>query len=416
MKGSTRSIILVLAAALLLSPLALQAQGELTLESLAERVGILQIGHNRQERDLSQQLDRIRKLEAEVRSLKGAAATPTRPGTTTPMPPATHTPTATPRPTRTPTPKPTATPEPNSLLRVGVANLFREYNMYKGMTIEVSGQVEKKSNDRVELYVPGWFSYFVCRLSQNEKNLPLVLRNRQSVILRGNSIYKESNTVYLRNCSFVSPTSVELTHMYGTRVASTATAQSVNATATIKAQKTLRAKRATQEAARATSSAITATARAAATKRASVRATATPRPRATAVPVAGSAYRDKVIVILTGDGTGWDIASAMYTLSDAFTRAGQQPALLLDDTWKIEVTVAVATLQMNYNDAKELKPPTNLRQFHNLLIEGLAYCDMAGDQIIRGLDELDADALEDSVGLIELCSEILTRAAEDPNW
>ncbi|MCY3903530.1 MAG: hypothetical protein OXF76_10245 [Caldilineaceae bacterium] len=38
MKGNAKYLLLLLAAALLLSPLALQAQGEITLESLAEKV------------------------------------------------------------------------------------------------------------------------------------------------------------------------------------------------------------------------------------------------------------------------------------------------------------------------------------------------------------------------------------------
>ncbi|MDE0070224.1 MAG: hypothetical protein OXO48_10950 [Caldilineaceae bacterium] len=351
------------------------AQGALTLESVANR---------------------LNRTNARVSTIETAIA---------------PTPTNTPKPTRMPRPtlQPTATPEPNSLLRVGVSNLFREYSMYKGMTIEVSGQVEKKNNDRVELYVPGWFSYFVCRLSPDEKNLPLVLKNRQSVILRGNSIYKESNTVYLRNCSFVSPTPVELTHMYGTRVATTATAQSVKATATIRAQKTRRSEQATKESARSTRSAVTATARAAATKRAEVTPTATPQTSETH-------YRKEVARILTGDGLGYDVASSIARIGDAFTRAGRNPSLILNDQWRIEVVLSTESLKMSYNDAKKLKPPISLRNFHNLMIEGLSYCNLATGKITKGIDNLDADLIEEAANLIELCGAMVGQAGADPNW
>lgn len=371
-------------------PAILLAQDELTLESLAGRVESLLSGQNELK-------ERMAAVETQI------APTPTKT-----RPPATITldATATPSPTR----GPTTTPKPESLLRIGVSDLFREYSIYRGMTIEVSGQVEKKKNDRVELHVPGWFSYFVCLLSPEEKNLPLVLKNRQSVILRGNNVYKESNTVFMRDCSFVSPTPVELTHLYGTRVATTATAQSVKATATIRAQKTRRAERATQEAARSTRRAATATARAKATKQAE--GTPTPIVRQSGQNV----YRSEIARIVFEDPLGYDVASALSILGDAFTRAGDNPFLFMDDQWKIEVALAIGSLSMSYDEARKLNPPSNLKAFHNLVIEGLSYCDLAGDQMVEGIDELDADALEDAVGLIELCGALLERAAADPNW
>ena len=127
--------------------------------------------------------------------------------------------------------------------------------MYEGMTFEVSGEVIKKWDNRVELDVPGWLSYFICWLSPDQENLPLVLKNRQRVVLLGENVSKESNTVSMRGCVFVSPSPVELGHLSGTRVASTATARSVEATATAKTQKTRRSEMATQEAVKATATA-----------------------------------------------------------------------------------------------------------------------------------------------------------------
>ncbi|MDE0431271.1 MAG: hypothetical protein OXH98_16025 [Caldilineaceae bacterium] len=406
MKGSTRYLVGIVIVLLGLSlPTILLAQDEITLESLARKVETLFTGQD----DLKARMAAVETQIAPTQTKARPSATITPDAAATKKARAAlaqEKATATPRPTL----GPTFTPEPESLLRVGVEDFFREYSMYKGMTIEVSGEVEKKKNDRVELHVPGWFSYFVCWLSPDEKNLPLVLKNRQSVILRGNDVYKESNTVYMRNCSFVSPTPAELTHLYGTRVATTATAQSVEATATIKAQKTRRAERATQEAARSTRRAATATARAKATKRA----------EGTPTPIAHQSgektYRAEISRIVFEDPLGYDVANALSILGDAFTRAGDNPFLFMNDQWKIEVALAIGSLSMSYDEARKLKPPSNLKAFHNLVIEGLSYCDLAGDQMVEGIDELDADALEDSVGLIELCGALLERAAADPNW
>ena len=188
------------------------AQGTLTLEGLANR---------------------LNRTDARVAAIETAIA-PTL--TPTPRPTRTPRPTYTPRPTATR--KPTLTPTPiASKFRVSADQIFTDYSMYEGMTVEVSGEVIKKSDNWVELHVPGWFSYFICWLSPNQENLPLVLKNRQYVVLQGDDVSKHGNTVSMKSCTFVSPSPVELNRLNATRVASTATARSVKATATVKAQK-----------------------------------------------------------------------------------------------------------------------------------------------------------------------------------
>ena len=215
------------------APQLIRASEGVTLEELAERIDILFRGQ-------SNFNERISVIETRM--------APTVTKTRRPDP----TPTK-----QQPTPTPTAfsTPTPAPLLRVSAEHLFADYKMYEGMTFEVSGEVIKKWDNRVELDVPGWLSYFICWLSPDQENLPLVLKNRQRVVLLGENVSKESNTVSMRGCVFVSPSPVELGHLSGTRVASTATARSVEATATAKTQKTRRSEMATQEAVKTTATA-----------------------------------------------------------------------------------------------------------------------------------------------------------------
>lgn len=355
------------------------AQGTLTLENLAER------------------LNRTDTRVAALETVTAPTATKTR------------------RPTATATkrkPAPTATvfrtPTPEPLLNLDVEDVFDDYLKYEGMALEVYGKVIRREDDSVELHVSGWFTYFVCWLSPDHENLPLVLDMRQEVVLRGENLGKENNTVFMTDCLFIWPSPSDLKRQYAARVASTATARSVEATQTVKAQKTRAARQATRRSA-------TATAQARMTMTAQARPTATRRPDATPIP-GNSNYRDKVELILVGDGKGYDVGTALSTLGDAFTRAGRDATLLLNDAWKIEVALAVAVLQVNYEDARKLNPPANLRKFHNLMVEGLSYCDLAGDQLLKGVDNVDADALEDGVGLIQLCTGMLERASTDPNW
>ena len=215
------------------APQLIRASEGVTLEELAERIDILFRGQS----DFNERISVIEtRMAPTVTKTRRPDPTPTK---------------------QQPTPTPTAfsTPTPAPLLRVSAEHLFADYKMYEGMTFEVSGEVIKKWDNRVELDVPGWLSYFICWLSPEQENLPLVLKNRQRVVLLGENVSKESNTVSMRGCVFVSPSPVELGHLSGTRVASTATARSVEATATAKTQKTRRSERATQEAVKATATA-----------------------------------------------------------------------------------------------------------------------------------------------------------------
>ena len=217
------------------APQLIRASEGVTLEELAERIDILFRGQS----DFNERISVIEtRMAPTVTKTRRPDPTPTK---------------------QQPTPTPTAfsTPTPAPLLRVSAEHLFADYKMYEGMTFEVSGEVIKKWDNRVELDVPGWLSYFICWLSPEQENLPLVLKNRQRVVLLGENVSKESNTVSMRGCVFVSPSPVELGHLSGTRVASTATARSVEATATAKTQKTRRSERATQEAVEATATAKT---------------------------------------------------------------------------------------------------------------------------------------------------------------
>ena len=193
-----------------------------------------------------------------------------------------------------------------------------------------------------------------------------------------------------------------------------------NRTATASALATQRAPAAaTLEAVKARAT-VTAIARVTATARATAPVIATRRPtrKPTATPnVRGeSAYRNEIERILVGDGLGYDMESALERISSLFSRAAKNPALMLNNEWKIEVTLTLAVMRQSYQDVRKLKPPNNLKQYHNYLVEGLSYCNLATDYIARGIDNFDADALEDGGGLVDLCAVMIEMAAADPNW
>ncbi|MXY96037.1 MAG: SH3 domain-containing protein [Caldilineaceae bacterium SB0664_bin_27] len=143
--------------------------------------------------------------------------------------------------------------------------------------------------------------------------------------------------------------------------------------------------------------------------------TATSKPTSTPTPdvLKEYAYRASIGEIFVSD---WGIAESMELIGDLFIEAGENPLLMLSDDWKTRVGIAMAALKVAYEDIQGLTPPENLKRFHDLTVDALSYCDAAIDQLAAGIDNFDIDSLEVGAGLLDLCSEKLDLAVNDPNW
>ena len=206
------------------------------------------------------------------------------------------------------------------------------------------------------------------------------------VILRGTGQRKGMGLIYIRECVLVDPSSPAPVPTRTIRPSSTPTPIP--------------------------------TTEAGATQRARYNARATERARGTPTPDSSNeqAYRREIAAAIVGDGSGWDVATALATLGDAFTQAGENPILILNYQWRIEVAVGVVALTQSYQNVRKLNPPDELEGFHNYVVEGLWYCDHAAGLITRAVDDMDDDALQDAVEYIELCGAMIQQALADPNW
>ena len=94
------------------------------------------------------------------------------------------------------------------------------------------------------------------------------------------------------------------------------------------------------------------------------------------------------------------IATGLERFGPLFTnpRIGQ-------DDWTIQVAAAIATIRLGHEKMTELSPPPDLVDLHFRIIDATGDCSEATDYMARGIDNIDASALEESVRLLGTCTQ-----------
>ena len=146
----------------------------------------------------------------------------------------------------------------------------------------------------------------------------------------------------------------------------------------------------------------------------------TPEPTVTLQPTATdtsirtadkeSLYRENVGLILAF------LAVAFSEISFLSSQVTETPAIILTEQWQTDMLVQLGSIRMSYNDTLEFDPPANLVDFHSMFIEGLSHCDAAVDKFTYGIYELDVNSVEEGNALFAICGDLMSQAANDPNW
>ncbi len=114
--------------------------------------------------------------------------------------------------------------------------------------------------------------------------------------------------------------------------------------------------------------------------------------------------------------------SAIGDVGQLFSEAGVDPTLLFDTGWITDVAVQFAILQQIGIDAQSLDPSPRQAHIHDLWLETNRLTGLAIDDITRGVDNLDPDAINTGAARISYASNLVddTTAAivaffADPN-
>lgn len=109
-----------------------------------------------------------------------------------------------------------------------------------------------------------------------------------------------------------------------------------------------------------------------------------------------------------------DYATALSTIGEKFTAAGNRPALMFNDRWKLEVAAAFVMINLSSSGLRELSAPPRLHDVHEKLIEIADHYDLAVTYATEGIDEFDFDKLsmaaveiQTGVGLLDEANGLL---------
>ena len=138
--------------------------------------------------------------------------------------------------------------------------------------------------------------------------------------------------------------------------------------------------------------------------------TATPKPTATSVPrftVAEEVYTEKITGVLN------TYSDVFTNLAKLFTAAGNDATLILDDEWRKNVVLVLATMGLANEDVRALNPPERFINTHSYLLNAAAHYDKAIYLCAEAVDSLDVDGLNQCMDEFELGTGFIDLAAEE---
>ena len=127
-------------------------------------------------------------------------------------------------------------------------------------------------------------------------------------------------------------------------------------------------------------------------------------------------YRQEILTIVYEDPLGYDLRSNLETIGGLLIQLGDDPLLLIDDTWRVQVALSLSVFSFAHQRVQELEPPDSLKDFHALVLQGAKECDQFSQKMTQGLDSLDEGTLLSANSHLERCTELMLQAANDPNW
>ena len=68
-------------------------------------------------------------------------------------------------------------------------------------------------------------------------------------------------------------------------------------------------------------------------------------------------------------------APHLETIGGLLIQLGDDPLLLIDDTWRVQVALSLSVFSFAHQRVQELEPPDSLKDFHAVVLQGAKECD-----------------------------------------
>lgn len=105
-----------------------------------------------------------------------------------------------------------------------------------------------------------------------------------------------------------------------------------------------------------------------------------------------------------------DLGSALSDFSNSFLAAGEDPLLILDDEWRLDVAIALATMDLVAEQIRDLDPPAGTEELHEVQLQIADELEITTAATVRGIDELDVAAIEEGTAALLRASALLDEA------
>jgi len=83
-----------------------------------------------------------------------------------------------------------------------------------------------------------------------------------------------------------------------------------------------------------------------------------------------------------------------------------------NDDWTLKVAAQLATIRVLYDEAMEIEPPSSMTDIHYKYVQAMKHYETATHLIAQGIDELDADLINQAVAELETGNQLINEATE----
>ena len=144
--------------------------------------------------------------------------------------------------------------------------------------------------------------------------------------------------------------------------------------------------------------------------------TATPAPSPSATPTPtpatpGCPTVDQAAYFLALSTIERGVATAFADLGETFLLAGEQPLLIFEDDWRLDVAITLSTMNLAAEQIRSLAPPPNLEQLHALQLQIADQLEIVTSSSIQGIDDIDAALLNEATAAIGRTNTLVERSS-----
>ena len=106
------------------------------------------------------------------------------------------------------------------------------------------------------------------------------------------------------------------------------------------------------------------------------------------------------------------VADAFADLGETFALAGEEPLLVFDDDWRLNVAITLTTMNLAAEQIRTLTPPPGLDDLHALQLQIADQLQIVTSSSVQGIDEVDAALLDEATTAIARTNTLVASSAE----